>query len=316
MSTPRSGRSSAALHPTREQLDELDALLKRMLDLPGGPAEIDPQDLQIQSGPGNGSSTMESSTSRTGNDPALQPARPVEPLNPVIRSHGPMVQKPHFLQKTSKWDEAVDPDKTGEDWVPLRSSWQPSPQTWGPLAETWRQVQQGEAISETILRQDDPVGSTDNLKDQCQAAVEPNRTINPFPTVQPPKRYQPVKPVHQSQTGTNEPVKKALPTECRFKKPSTGVPSIPTPLTPGKVPVETTSVSPPSDQKPATPAEDRFAVRPLLWLNQGFDLMVGWAGPPGRWLTGFSGHTFLGYLGIVCLVGAVAMLTLDLLGWT
>ena len=38
MSTSVSRRSSAPVHPTRQQLEELDALLKRMLDLPVNPA--------------------------------------------------------------------------------------------------------------------------------------------------------------------------------------------------------------------------------------------------------------------------------------
>ena len=42
MSTTMSPRPVASVQPTRQQLDELDALLKRMLDLPVAPTETEP----------------------------------------------------------------------------------------------------------------------------------------------------------------------------------------------------------------------------------------------------------------------------------
>jgi hypothetical protein len=48
MSTPAPSRSSAPLQPTRQQIDELDALLQRMLSLPVKPRKEDPADADEQ----------------------------------------------------------------------------------------------------------------------------------------------------------------------------------------------------------------------------------------------------------------------------
>lgn len=56
-------------------------------------------------------------------------------------------------------------------------------------------------------------------------------------------------------------------------------------------------------------------LRPLLWINRVFDRTVGRLGRPGRWLRGTAGRTLLGWLGILCLAGALVLGVLDALGW-
>jgi hypothetical protein len=95
-------------HPTRQQLDELDALLRHMLDAPE-------------------------------DAPAAPPAEvPAPPPGPAVSYR--------VIQQASPAPPAPAPGATPEEdeqWVPLRSAWQPSAQTWGPLAESWQQAQSG-----------------------------------------------------------------------------------------------------------------------------------------------------------------------------
>jgi hypothetical protein len=57
-------------------------------------------------------------------------------------------------------------------------------------------------------------------------------------------------------------------------------------------------------------------LRPLVWINQGFDLLVAQGGPFGRWLSSPTGRTALGCGGLLLLAGALAWGLLDWIGWT
>ena len=92
-------------HPTRQQLDELDALLRRMLEPDSAPEPA----------------------AETPPEPPPGPAVSYRVIQPA--AEGPAAT----AADTTKPDE--------EQWVPLRSTWQPSPHTWGPLAESWQQAQ-------------------------------------------------------------------------------------------------------------------------------------------------------------------------------
>jgi len=99
MSSPPPPRPA---HPTRQQLDELDALLQRMLEPDSAPAP------PVEEPPA----------------PPPGPAVSYRVIQPAAEEPAPAAEKPE-----------------GEEWVPLRSAWQPSPHTWGPLAESWQQAQ-------------------------------------------------------------------------------------------------------------------------------------------------------------------------------
>src|SRR5450755_2015391 len=100
MATPR---TTASIHPTRQQLDELDALLQRMLELPvNAGAEEAPAQPPV---------------------PAPEGAGDRPESTRVIRTDGGVPRGENAgLDSTGAED--------GEAWVPLRSSWQPSAQTW------------------------------------------------------------------------------------------------------------------------------------------------------------------------------------------
>jgi hypothetical protein len=112
MSTPQ---SSGDVHPTRQQLDELDALLRRMLELPVTPPADTPE--AAAAGPPEAAAPPEPSPPPVSYV-VVEKAKTEEPATPPPRSEG-----------------------EAEGWIPFRSSWQPSAQTWGPLAESWHQAQ-------------------------------------------------------------------------------------------------------------------------------------------------------------------------------
>jgi hypothetical protein len=136
MSTPSPPRPSADLQPTRQQLDDLDALLRRMLDLPVN------------------------STTTTVEAPVPQPlVPPSEEGHPIRESSAPAPPVSYVVVETTSKD-APEPETAtpaaptsaaapveGEGWIPFRSSWQPSPQTWGPLADSWHQARAGRPSS-------------------------------------------------------------------------------------------------------------------------------------------------------------------------
>lgn len=70
------------------------------------------------------------------------------------------------------------------------------------------------------------------------------------------------------------------------------------------------------------PAAQRFAlrfsfrVRPLLWVNQGFDLLTQRLGVPGSWLRHSRGRACLGALGLLLLTAALTWWLKETLGWT
>lgn len=96
---------------TREQLDELDALLQQMLTLP-----VDP-------------------TAPAGEERD-------EPATPAPAEPTPALPRRVSLRPTPRPQPEPTPppeEEAPEEWVPLRGNFQPSDQTWGPLAEAMRQ---------------------------------------------------------------------------------------------------------------------------------------------------------------------------------
>lgn len=55
---------------------------------------------------------------------------------------------------------------------------------------------------------------------------------------------------------------------------------------------------------------------PIIWCNRVYDRTLVRLGGPGRWLRGSAGRTLVGWLGLLCLAGALTLAILDALGWT
>jgi hypothetical protein len=159
-------RPAGTAQATRQQLDELDALLERMLQLPVNATEPEPveepppmrparQEAPARPAPGRPTTprqrsyppsymVVETSTPSYFETPA-PPRQPEAGLGPrLLDPAGPSYHEPahHAMPDAPAHEESPPEDyETGEgDWVPLRSAWQPSAQTWKPLAETWEQA--------------------------------------------------------------------------------------------------------------------------------------------------------------------------------
>jgi hypothetical protein len=116
---------SGDVHPTRQQLDELDALLRRMLDLPVSPPEE-----------ARGPHTEETPTQPPEAPKLRESASP--PVSYVVVQTAQKEQP-----EESSAAGPADTKGEAESWIPFRSSWQPSAQTWGPLAESWHHARGG-----------------------------------------------------------------------------------------------------------------------------------------------------------------------------
>jgi hypothetical protein len=155
MPTSISTRTPGSLNPTRQQLDELDALLKRMLELPvnpldeGNEAEAEDAAEEPPPPPVERPAETESVSYMVIETASPRPLPPASGFEPRPSPLTPMTPPTNIPAEDSEPPAAAEPAPTiaieapasdAEAWVPLRSTWQPSAQTWQPLAESWRQA--------------------------------------------------------------------------------------------------------------------------------------------------------------------------------
>ena len=265
--------------PTRQQLDELDALLQRMLDLPvvpGSEPEIPapprapwpapsarPEAEPVASVRHFPASYMVVETPppyldalEPGLEPTSLPMPPIEPPVPGGR---------HDLVE----DVPADPvqelarrrlGRENGEWVPFQSSWQPSAQTWGPLAETWRQ------------------------------------TAPPEAELPPPRVHRPPSPPTIAELPVVPPPSPGAPLG--------GVVVTEYPPSSGEIPAATA---------PSPPRSTPMILWPAVAFNAVFDLLTL---PLGGWLRRPSGGGFLATVGVLCLAGAALLAFGEVLGWS
>lgn len=304
MSTSLSPRS-APVHPTRQQLDELDALLQRMLDLPVNqvdepaaqepaapparetrppvsytvpinetppPPRLEPRVVVAEEPPK--SQPVPQPVAAT---PAAPPAAPVaRPQPPVIRSQAPAVAAPAPTPAP-----AADPEPGPDDWVRLASTWQPSAQTWQPLAQSWQQAARPPAR---------PVPPP--------AEPEPVREPAPFAAMIRPPEPVVFAPATRSAAVQTEPEdENPLKDLAAAREETTGEPA-PRPA----------AVAPPS------PGTDWW-LWPFVAVNAVFDVATLPLGPLGAGLRSRAGRNVLAAAGIGSLATAVALAAADGFGW-
>ena len=285
--------STRTLSTARQQLDELDALLKRMLELPVNRVgetdeseEIDeapPAAAVRDEEPQPASPPVSYMVIETASPRPLPPASGFEPrqpllaprLVPVTPRQEPVAERPAPApspEPVPTVAPAPEPEASveAEQWVPLRSTWQPSAQTWQPLAESWRQAHSG-LPSDALMPHpvpESPVENTPPIEITLPVAPGP---VQPVPT--PARMAAPLVP--------------AAPAAPRLRLTAEDAPSsVPWPLL------------------------------PLLWFNQGFDACLVPLGAPGRWLCGPGGRQLLGAIGLLSLAAAAAVLAAAGMGWS
>ncbi len=273
----------------RQQLDELEALLQRMLAVPVDKLDSQKPDTAQHAG------QEDSPVSYTApEEPETQPATKIDfqalkqqlaaetqsasqelaSASPPLQSESPEMRGPNDEssliarqvddgkgQSVARAHEERIADRNEESWVPLSSTWQPSSLTWKPLAQSWQ---------------------------QSSAAAAPVEASSP--------------PV---------PTREAIPAWRH-------IPAVPS--EPSDPPAMTSQVV--AETMPA-PAPNLFPDEPRdVWdkllhrFNQGFDYCLRPLGPAGVALRTPTGRLVLAILGVGCLVAAAVVVFVDWIGWT
>ncbi len=304
MATSVTKRAAGTLNPTRQQLDELDALLQRMLELPVQPLEK-PEQAQVEEPaeepepeppppprkvesvkqkeekevavhphnvfrlPASATPPISYTVVETASPRPLPPASGFEPRPSTLTPRLVPVSPPP-PPETPASPPPVAAAGEGEAWVPLRSTWQPSASTWPPLAESWHQANGGTMPSTAP----DPI---------AESRSDPPTSI-------------PAEPILNVEKPASLP---------------TSEPVIETPNVEDQTPSEP-RLSLSADDAPLTVA---WPLLPLVWFNQGFDACVAPLGAPGRWLCG-RGRVVLGLLGLAGLAAAAAIAVNSGMAWS
>jgi hypothetical protein len=297
MTTTVKTRSAATLNPTRQQLDELDALLQRMLELPvakldaSEPSASEPveeptlpaeEPVALRSAPAAVSyMVVETASPRplplasgfapqpSALTPRLVPVTPA-PQMETSETEAPALGTPPQAEEEPAPAEAdAPPVGADEIWVPLRSTWQPSAQTWPPLADSWH---------------------------QANGSMPPVEAPAPQLEITPPSEAPATPPAPEPFAALTEPAPEAA------KEP-----------TPPPAPVVEPRLSLSAADAPESGSN---LLLPLVWFNQGFDACLAPLGPVGRWLSGPSGRQLLGFVGLASLAAATAIAILAGLGCT
>jgi hypothetical protein len=266
-------------------LDELDALLQRMLDLPVSQAEEpDGPDEAVPEPPVSYKVPIVEPSPRlepriVPHEEPAPPPRPVaQPAMPVQMPAQAPMPAPAQMQMTAQ-PEIREPG--ADDWVRLASTWQPSAQTWQPLAQSWQ-----------------------------QAAKPAERAVMPPPMpLPPPASLAPPPPMRFAEP-------EAPPPEYFSPAPAAA------PV--AESPVEDLFVPPPASLAEAKPAPQSTASSvfgyalwqwPLVPVNAAFDLLTLPLGPLGAGLRTRAGRYLLAAIGMGCLVAAAALVAADEFGW-
>jgi hypothetical protein len=331
MTTSVSPRAAKTMNPTRQQLDELDALLQRMLELPvqpldkpdhppsEEPAEEPPPPAVIlgerPASAGRASSHQPADANRSPHQPVdagrspHQPAdagrSPPQPADAGRSTHKQTVRltmpavsytvvetaSPRPLPPASGFEPR--PPMTKPRLVPVTPPATPAP----PPAPEAHEVENWVPLRSTWQ----PSASTwPPLAESWQQA----NNKNPSPAV--PSSSADLQP----ETPLPAPTTSASPLEAPVPLPSTET-SLKTPNSN----LETQSepqLDLPDDN---TPIAVPWPMLPLVWFNQGFDACLVPLGVPGRWLSG-QGRVVLGFLGLACLAAAVALAVNAGMGWS
>jgi nicotinate-nucleotide--dimethylbenzimidazole phosphoribosyltransferase len=305
MSASLSPRSAAA-NPTRRQLDELEALLQRMLDLPvnqvepegapESPGQPPARDSAAPRRPLVGYTTPEPEPeaeppAQAAAPPPAQELPPEEQAPPAL---GPRIIAVADMEETPPAEPPNPPParaepkpaKDAETWVPLRANWKPSAQTWGPLAESWQKAR------DTLVPSPKPPPEREPAPEP--APKMPVQILAPAPAPVPKSVAAPAVEVAPAAAPPQRRVEPA-PAADRRAEPA-GPPAQPAPST---------------DRAPLP----WWAWPPAL-LDGAFDLVLSPWGAPGRWLRSLSAKNFLGIVGVLCLVAAAALSAADWFGWT
>lgn len=309
MTTAVSTRAAGTLNPTRQQLDELDALLQRMLELPV--SKLDEEEEHAEN-----------------EEPADEPtpAAPPMPSPPLVAvNESPPTSPPVSYVMV----ETASPRP-----LPLASGFEPQPPLLKPQLVPVTPAEPVEEIERSIRECEPSCGATRLPSPEIFAPAASNETPVPSSegeawvplrsTWKPsPQTWPPLADSwHQARNETPDLDLDSLLPSNPFDLMTAAAPAALSSL-PGTLPLEE---KPEAEKPPAIEprlslsAEDAprpvpWTLQPLLWFNRGFDVCMSPLGGLGRWLSG-PGRQSLGFLGLACLTAAVIIAVTAGLGWT
>lgn len=327
MSNSLAGNPRPGGGPTRQQLDELDALLQRMLDLPvrqGDEADEPAEPVA----PPRASAAPRTARPIPAPEPDLPPVRyyepeyhedeedvpppPPAPSPPrVAYLEPPVPGGRHDLEE----DAPVDPteelariraamqqkadrqaEQAGQSALPPTANIPNAPDVgqgeWVPLRSSWQpSAQTWKPLADRWEQSSRPADPAPAPSVVIAAPQRPQAPVFP-------PRHTPSGPVILTQTAPeSQPI---VPPPPRPAQPQPAAAQPPKPA--------------PAAQEPQAPSIP-WPLLPLVWFNAVFDvLLLPWC-PKGKLLRGPTGRRLLGVLGVLCLLAAAALAFADGFGW-
>ena len=342
--TPRTPGGSS--QGTRQQLDELDALLQRMLTLPVSqteeptsvavapeeemPAEEEwtppPQPRAVAPAP----RIYEPAPRPSPAPPPFQPQQPApRPApQPPLRSYPASYMvietatPPYFDLRDETNDPGLGPRMVGtqhHQLQPIPYSFPPVPGGQhhliedtpdDPIAEAARAQLAMPNEGEWVPLQSSWQPSAQTWKPLAETWEHSRDGVPPRPTLpEPPMMPTPPRPTRETPDWRNNVIPPPPPGYEEMQRGALSAPKPMSPVAPVAAPVAPPALPAPA---PRTP----LVLAPVVWFNKGFDLMLLPFGPLGRWFRGQSGRTFLGTMGLLCLAGAIVLAVVEGFGWT
>jgi hypothetical protein len=285
MDTVRSSRSNnTPAASTRQMLDELDALMERMLSLPVADTESPADEPPPTSKPAVAPAPSAYPTVSAKLTVIESPEGDFGPDSPEPEAHEEhvTVSYPQTLTLPKFEDDAAAAPSTSS-WFDLpKDEIEPAP------AQDWPESNESTSVAEP---------------DQAPASLVSEM------------------PASESETSA-EASWLEKPSGLEWQPPSTASYAdagamVAAPLTPIIAPPPSLGIETPTVPKPKLTrvAQSKLGYRPLLRVNRGFDSAMGWLGPVGRSLRGKQGRNLLGITGLGLMLGALLWLLKDWMGW-
>jgi hypothetical protein len=295
MPTTLTGPSPAA-PTTRRQLDELESLLQRMLDLPVAPADESATSPAHRT-PGDAGSRAAPAAVKLRPVPPAADASP-KPAEPTPEQISPL--QVSSVENPRPRRSVLVPSVQADELVKLAASWQPSANTWAPLAETLRRT----------AEQSQQAEPTPELTEAPYSGFHFPASLRPTERgAAPPVAEQPAAPAVVPEWEAPQPPAAEPP----FEVPTRPEPKVATVSTPPPPPMPAPEVREDS-AVPQPPAP--LVLQPLIAFNWLFDVALYLVWPARDWLRGPLGRNVLGMIGGLSLLAAVAWYGRDWFGWT
>ena len=332
--TPRTPGGSS--QGTRQQLDELDALLQRMLTLPvnqteeptSAAPEEEPPAEEEWTPPQQRAVAPAPRIPEPEPRPAPQPFQPPQhaPLPPRSYPASYMIVEtathPYFDSRDEPNDAGLGPRllNTPHQHQPTPYAF-PAPVPGGrhelvedtpydPIGEAARARLAAPEEGEWVPLQSSWQPSAQTWKPLAETWEHSRGGVPPRPTLpEPPMMPTTPRPSREMPDWRDNVIPPAPPGYEEMQRAALSAPKPTSPVAPPVVPV-----APPV--LPAPAARTPLVLAPVVWFNKGFDLMLLPFGPLGRWFRGQSGRTALGTVGLLCLAGAIVLAVVEGFGWT